>query len=1060
MAELTLCDAVGLRDIEREFGAVTYRRGLRYAHDGRVAQIDTPDEHTVRGRVSGGARAPYETVVRVHHDGRRRLRIESTCTCPVDDRCKHGAALLAVALGAQDDDDTIETDDAPDPALARWLQNLQREHRAPDTVPEFLAYQLSIRERRRLTVDIAIARREESGAVRTVRAMSRADALVSTARAIGPDDMMALKLLTAEGSPNLAVRARLVSAAVELMVASGNATFAGTPLTAGASARGTIAWRIGDDGRQHLATLVGGDDVTVFLTPEPWYVRADGACGRFDLGLDPRAAATILEAPPLRDADAADAAVHLARFGIAVPQSTIATQRVAEPPVAVLRLECDELPPRYRYQRPRAADAVAKLAFRYGPHETPAGTKTTSFKRNADGAIVVHERDRDAERAAIAQLAAYGLARRDGDTFGFVPWDPERNWMQFLLNGVPELQARGWRVTTAHDFPVTLVEPTAPIDVQLNDAGAGSFAVDVTVDVDGKPVRLVPLIVAALHNTPGLLDRDGRVAIGTLPGGRHLALPAERLRAVVSTLVELFDARGTGDARLTLPRALALEDVDGVLRLRGSGTERVRGAARSLAAPSSLAPVPASLRATLRSYQHEGFAWLQRLRVCGFGGILADSMGLGKTVQTLAHLLAEQKAGRLDVPALVIAPTSVVPNWAAEAERFAPSLRVLVLNGPQRAAHFPEIPRADVVVTSYALLARDADTLLAQRWHIAVLDEAQNIKNPAAKVTQTAYRIDARQRIALTGTPVENHLGELWSLFSYVDPSVLGERLHFNRHFRTPIEKNDDASRRTALAARIAPFLLRRTKERVAPELPPKTEIVRSIEMGAAQRDVYETIRAAMHERVRRAIAAKGLAKSQIVVLDALLKMRQACCDPRLVKADAAKAAGAGAKLATLLEMLDELLEDGRRILLFSQFTSMLALVEAALDERAIPYVLLTGDTRERAEPIRRFQAGEVPLFLISLKAGGTGLNLTAADTVIHFDPWWNPATERQATDRAHRIGQTKPVFVYKLVCERTVEERILELHERKAALADAILDGDVGAAALDAETIAALFAE
>jgi len=338
-----------------------------------------------------------------------------------------------------------------------------------------------------------------------------------------------------------------------------------------------------------------------------------------------------------------------------------------------------------------------------------------------------------------------------------------------------------------------------------------------------------------------------------------------------------------------------------------------------------------------------------------------------------------------------------------------------------------------------------------------VLDEAQNIKNADAKSAHVARRLTAHQRIALSGTPVENHLGELWSLLAYVDAGILGDRRAFTRNFRTPIERHGDAQRRAALSARIAPFVLRRTKADVARELPEKTEIVRTVELGAAQRDLYETIRAAMHERVRSAIAERGLARSSIVVLDALLKLRQACCDPRLVKA-ANRSIGPGVKLLALIDMLEELLEDGRRVLLFSQFTSMLALIEEELHRHAIPYVTLTGKTKDRATPVQRFQDAEVPLFLISLRAGGTGLNLTAADTVIHYDPWWNPAVEQQATDRAHRIGQHKPVFVYKLMCENSIEERILDLQQRKGALATMLLDGERAAVPLDAEEIARLF--
>jgi SNF2 family DNA or RNA helicase len=434
-------------------------------------------------------------------------------------------------------------------------------------------------------------------------------------------------------------------------------------------------------------------------------------------------------------------------------------------------------------------------------------------------------------------------------------------------------------------------------------------------------------------------------------------------------------------------------------------------------------------------------------------------MGLGKTVQTLAHILIEKESGRLVHPALVVCPTSLVPNWKAEAARFAPALRVHVSHGLKRKTTFDRLADHDLVITTYPLLARDRDALLEQPFHLAILDEAQQIKNAQTIAAKVTGQIQAAHRLCLTGTPLENHLGELWSLFNFLMPGFLGDTRAFRSAYRTPIEKHGDDLRRASLVRRVRPFMLRRTKAQVATELPPKTEIVLPVEIEGGQRDLYETVRASMDERVRREIAARGLMQSQIVVLDALLKLRQICCDPRLLKLQSARAVQESAKLDTLMELLDELLGAGHRVLLFSQFTSMLALIQQALDARGIRYVVLTGDTQDRVTPVQVFQSGKVPLFLISLKAGGTGLNLTAADAVIHYDPWWNPAVENQATDRAHRIGQDKTVFVYKLIVAGSVEEKIARLQASKAALADAVLgDGKGGGAALSAEEVAALF--
>jgi SNF2 family DNA or RNA helicase len=544
----------------------------------------------------------------------------------------------------------------------------------------------------------------------------------------------------------------------------------------------------------------------------------------------------------------------------------------------------------------------------------------------------------------------------------------------------------------------------------------------------------------------------------------QVLLPFGRLKPILATLAGLYlrEQPNAGSLRMGRPDAARLAQLD-ALTLQWHGGEHLRDFAQRLRDYRRQAvTAPVGLNAELRPYQLEGVNWMQTLRILEVGGILGDDMGLGKTLQTLAHLLLEKEAGRLDRPCLVVVPTSLIPNWQDEAARFAPALRVLTLHGSARQQHYEHLTEYDLLLTTYALLPRDIDRLAELPLHVVVLDEAQNIKNASSKAAQAAGRLVARQRLCLTGTPLENHLGELWSLFQFLMPGWLGDAKSFNRDYRNPIEKQGDSDRLQHLTARIRPFLLRRRKEQVARELPPKNEILHWVELSPAQRDLYETVRLAMDSKVREEIDRKGLARSQIVILDALLKLRQVCCDLRLVKGEATKPArgSSSGKLDSLMDMLVELLAEGRRVLLFSQFTSMLALIEEELRSRAIDYVQITGDTKDRRTPVRRFQNGEVPLFLISLKAGGTGLNLTAADTVIHYDPWWNPAAESQATDRAHRIGQDKPVFVYKLIARATVEEKIQQLQRRKAELAAGVLDfGNQGGWQLEQSDIEALLA-
>ncbi|MBO1746461.1 DEAD/DEAH box helicase [Stenotrophomonas indicatrix] len=700
---------------------------------------------------------------------------------------------------------------------------------------------------------------------------------------------------------------------------------------------------------------------------------------------------------------------------------------------------------------------VATVAFEYDEHVRFLDDPSL-FVHDAEGQLYLLPRDLAGEARREAELHSVHLHRErqprivldgGGPLFELRSFD----WTRFLLEDVLRLEALGWKIETDDAFRhrITRVEE---IDLDVRSVSADSNELDLalTIDVDGRSIALVPLLQGVLQSDPrwlrGQLDAigDEENVLLTTADNERLALRAARLKPVIALLADLFGDRGH-PLRLQAHdrgRLQALQEA-AQLRLHSSNDTRAR-VQRLLDAPAMTAvPAPEGLRATLRSYQLEGLSWLQYLRQQGLGGVLADDMGLGKTLQTLAHLLLEKQSGRLDKPALVVVPTSLLHNWQSEAARFTPDLRVLTLHGPARDTQFEAIASHDLVLTTYPLLWRDEQALQAHCYHLLILDEAQQVKNPRSRAAATLRTLQARHRLCLTGTPLENHLGELWTQFDFLLPGLLGGEKQFNQHWRHPIERGSDQRRAQLLAQRLRPFILRRRKDQVASELPPKTVITRTVAMEGAQRDLYETVRAAMEKQVRDAINGSGLARNHIIVLDALLKLRQVCCDPRLLPGDTPARTAGSAKLDLLREMLPSMVEEGRRILLFSQFTGMLALIAQALDALGVAYVTLTGDTQDRVTPVQRFMQGEVPVFLISLKAGGVGLNLTAADTVIHFDPWWNPAAENQATDRAHRIGQEQPVFVYKLITAGSIEERIAELQQRKADLADAILQGGGG---------------
>ncbi|WP_414707491.1 SNF2-related protein [Rhodoferax sp. UBA5149] len=710
----------------------------------------------------------------------------------------------------------------------------------------------------------------------------------------------------------------------------------------------------------------------------------------------------------------------------------------------------------------------AQLRFDYAGHRGWwAGQGSTVLIDSPEGRLLL-QRDPEAELDAITRLYELGLMSAEKGLFGIPGDGPQQDWLHWADNDFSVLREAGFEVTL-DDTLKEWITHADTLDVQLRpegndgdegDEGATSpwFDLSLGMEINGQRHNILPwlpdLIAAAaaspLDPVTGLPHIPPFVYLPSPGTQGFIRLPTDTLKPWMAALLELVGDRDhdfTGDS-LKLSRLDALRT--GAALGEGAvweGAQALRAMVQQLQGSTELpeVPVPTSVQASLRPYQQQGLNWLQFLRQHSLGGILADDMGLGKTLQTLVHIQIEKDAGRLTHPALIIAPVSLMGNWQRETERFCPQLRCLVLHGKERHAVADTMDQHDIVIAPYSLLQRDRERWLEAQWHLVVLDEAQNIKNASTHAAQVVGQLQTRHRLCLSGTPMENHLGEIWSLFHFLMPGFLGSQTRFKELFRTPIEKQGDPDRLAQLRARITPFMLRRTKAVVANELPPKVETVMRVELSGKQADLYETIRLGMEKTVREALNTKGLAKSQITILDALLKLRQVCCDPQLLKLDAAKKVKTSAKLEQLMEMLPEMLAEGRRILLFSQFTSMLSLIEVELKKRNLPWVKLTGQSQKRDALIEQFTSGQVPLFLISLKAGGVGLNLPQADTVIHYDPWWNPAVEAQATDRAHRIGQTQSVFVYKMVAQGTIEERILALQERKAALADSMYSGSVG---------------
>lgn len=1026
--------------------------------------------------VPGSAKTPYTTQAYLSQGQSGDSMVVSRCTCPVGRHCKHVAAMLLKVIEERNPKERVSG------SVLSWVEDLRRASVAvakkkarPAAARQQLFYILKwTADKRHFGVEIRKGKYPESA-----EEWWKVDrALLAPPQFVSEEDLGILRLIWADRGHETGLRAFGLGPAngAEILnrMAATHRLYPqddlGLPLNPGAPRPASIGWNVDGQGFQRPYLKPEPPAGMVVAVSPPWYVdTAEGETGPLEVSGNPSVVNRLFSLPPLSAKEAAVVAEALSELAPDLPlpaEDAGARLRLVDAPLQpVLQLETLHTHGHrawrdYPQNFGGGPFDVAKVIFRYADVDVRPDDKG-EFVTLPEGETVRLKRRPEAEAVALDALASIGLQkipRHTLYTFGSPPEGIyglacEADWLPFMQEGRQRLkESAGWQVEFPEDFRHHVIEVDG-WEAELIESDNGWFNLDMGIIVEGERLPLAPLLANLFRSDPRWLEAleiaripdDQGVDLYTA-SGKRLRVPAGRIKPLAATLIDLFDGF-TGGATLRLsrfdaPRLSALTDTS---RWQFRGQNDVMALAERLMAAQGIGDVepPAGFQLELRPYQKEGLAWLQFLREHALSGILADDMGLGKTAQTLAHLLLEKESGRLDQPALVILPTSLIYNWKSEAARFAPGLSVLSLHGPERKSRFAEIPQHDVVLTTYPLLWRDADELMQHAYHMLILDEAQTVKNAQSQSAEAVRKLQARHRLCLTGTPLENHLGELWSQFDFLLPGFLGSAKQFNRHWRTPIEKLGDIDRRDLLARRIRPFILRRKKEDVATELPPKTIIVRSVELEGGQRDLYETVRAAMDAKVRDEIAQRGFARSQIVILDALLKLRQVCCDPRLVKAMTARKVSERAKLDLLMEMLPELVEEGRRILLFSQFTSMLALIEKELDRIGLSYVTLTGDTNDRETPIRRFQEGEVPVFLISLKAGGVGLNLTAADTVIHYDPWWNPAVENQATDRAHRLGQDKPVFVYKLIVSGSIEEKILALQERKAELAAGILSDD-----------------
>jgi len=1122
---------------------------------GQVCEMEVLDQGSAISGAVGADDARYSVYVDMDE-----CAVDGDCSCSVGYNCEHVAALLLACLSAQHGDqhisDGIHTAAQAkvnarqaSQSIANPAQDQSESDDYPPDVHQRILYLLyPAQGGHRLYIDVVSARRMQDGSYgKPSPYLLRNFFHHILQRFVLPVDVEIIKLQHLHVSSmdrNTLIPVGIDGAtAMKHILASGRCHWLDAQQPAiilGEERPGTWLWHVDETAHQHLFLQAEGgktsDDFApaklIMPTSPPFYLSEDALhCGQIRTACPTDMYASIFtrsyrtarsqtqthpQSPSFRESTFV--------WPTSVPAcKPLDFQHVDVAPQAVLQL----------FSHPDNTYLNGfKLRFDYGGPLLRSAhyIDEVAYYKQADQWFVTN-RDRQAERAFVRQLRGVGLRNTSAhrSTMGvdrdIIPeWTlPKKmDWQVFLACQLGDLRQAGFRIETQPGFGSDIVQ-VRQWDARCKDHGImGEIHFEVVLD-DGLHIDLIQIIASWIKAEPDRLSEKSLQQLAKLdvqylplPDGRMLPIAADMLHGMVVAMLDVFTTMvnkqgsydGVDTCNTTAMQWLALRDVlyeyeqDTTVAMHVEDDAAWRDRMRQLSNMRDIPDVspPAGLSVQLRAYQQLGLNWLQNLRGMHVGALLADDMGLGKTIQTLAHILKEKEAGRLSHPVLVVAPTSLMHNWKAEAARFSPDLKVLLLHGAKRKEQFSSITDHDLVLTTYGLLGRDSHALQHQHWAMLVLDEAQNIRNPRTAAARAVRKLQADQRICLTGTPMENHLGELWALFDFLMPGYLGDARTFSRCFRKPIEQEADSQRQDLLNLRIRPFMLRRSKDVVATDLPPKTNIVRTVEMGDAQRQLYEGVRLLMHQQVRDAMQHAGKGESTMMVLNALLKMRQVCCDPRLLKfgllnqnalklqslsqseenqepvavdqevgdqalgdqektdqeklddnnqtttpsaitLESIDKAGSG-KLDWLRDMLPEMIAEGRRILLFSQFTRMLNLIAELCDDLSIPYVMLTGSTRNRSRPIQAFQNHDVPLFLISLKAGGVGLNLTAADSVIHYDPWWNPAAEAQASDRAHRIGQDKPVFVYKLITGGSVESRILDMQVRKQKLADAVYQG------------------
>ncbi len=1068
------------RGLRRLLGSRTFLRGLDYAKRGVVEKVDVAEKEAT-GEVKGSDPEPYKVLVTLGGDG-----INATCTCPAHQKtqqhCKHIAALLITVRNqaranlprpvqpspqpqqqANNNNSNNNNNDSKSSRRRERRRRAQQQQLAvppgvmlpspdatarPTGIGAWLAPDGTIR---RLNLEFRVHVRPSGFTVTVLDVDARVPLLPSVAltwQSLAPTkDRAALRLLARFESgnprhPAIDIRGEDVSELLPLLVGRSvllepalmQLRFNEQPL----KPRFDLEM-VGQDTIIAKATFDRGDGRLFQLNQGGWYEGSpgwhidttEGIARPIDDKVSPAALKRLVRSPTI--AEPASELIDIITSGL----PRVALEMGADLPDLSQVADVIDLKPEFRMRASGTLlEAEVSLRAAYGDLEVEV---------RADGIsppIIIQPPEEGQKRAKcvrtdiVAQqhaaqlLLQLGLSKDETGERFVAKGDAA---IQFWAEGVGSLP-EDWDLYVPDELVGAQIR-TKPLQMNARvSSGVDWLSFKISYESEGVGVDRRVLEQCL---------REGKKFV-RLSDNSFAPIDPERMQAAIDREFELIAATGK-NGKLPLSQAGRIKEL-----LDQAAAATISAATKTLFKrledidEIKKARKPRALKATLRPYQEQGLSWLRFIHELNSGGVLADDMGLGKTIQTIALLLSVKQENK-KLSALIVAPTSVVGNWMREIERFAPSLSTALWHGAGRKEQQDELHSANVIITSYALLRRDIDLLNKLNLDYAILDEAQNIKNPESATAQAARELNASRRLALTGTPIENRLSEIWSIFEFVSPGLLGPLRKFEERFARPIDQGDSkvAAR---LRAVIHPFILRRTKMEVASDLPPKIEADKIIDLGAEQRTLYTQVLREVRANVMGEVEKSGVAKSHLHILAGLTKLRQAACDPRLLGLPRQYSHEDSAKLMALRELLEEAESGGHKVLIFSQFVSMLKLIKEALAEDKIKHEYLDGSTKDRDDRIDNFQNDPtVTAFLISLKAGGSGLNLTAADTVIHYDPWWNPAVEEQASDRAHRIGQKKVVTVYRLVAEGTIEEKILQLKQKKQELVSAVLSEDSG---------------